>query len=228
MSSGGQRKLDELANRLAAQGADSFRVETLHRARRFKRSWIEMAEALSEIKRRRSYEAWGFADLHAYCSQELLLKRATVEKLTGSYRTLEKHAPELLADDGDDARLPTLDAVDYFARAVGERKNGPTAEAPPEVIERLRDAVFDEARPMAALRREFHAELYPRNDNEAAAERAERTRAQVRRLIDALPTIEGLGESTVRDTTAALEALERELTALASPLDASTAESLPA
>ena len=48
MKTVGGTKLQDRADELASQGADPMRIEALHRARRFKRSWLEMAEALSE------------------------------------------------------------------------------------------------------------------------------------------------------------------------------------
>ena len=219
MKTVGGTKLQDRADELASQGADPMRIEALHRARRFKRSWLEMAEALSEIKVRKLYEAWGYIDLFAYCAEELSLKRGTVEKLTGSYRTIERYAPELLQADGDEAKLPSFDSVDYFARALGERDSR-RAEAPtPEVLDALRDAVFDEARPVSAIRREFHATLSPKSEAEVATDYAERTRAQVRRLLDALPLVSGLASSTLRDATATLERLDRELNAIATPAE---------
>lgn len=218
----GGSKLQDRADDLVAKGADPQRVEALHRAKRFKRSWLEMAEALSEINKRRLFESWGYADLYAYCAEELSLKRGTVEKLTGSFRTIERYAPELLRPDGDDAKLPSFDSVDYFARAVGERESRRAETPTVEVIDALRDAVFEEARPVAAIRREFHATLYPKSETEVATEHAERTRAQVRRLLDALPTVTGLAALSLRDATAALERLDRELTSLATPLQQTT------
>lgn len=216
MASEGATKLRERAEELAAEGAEPLRLDAIARARRFKRSWLEMAEILSTIKLRRSYEAWGYPDLHAYCAAELSLKRGTVDKLTGSYRTVERHAPELLADGADEGKLPSFDAVDYFARALGDRE-GRRAEAPaPEVIEELKTAVFEEARPLASIRREFHATLYPKSDAELAAEHAERTRAQVRRVLDALASVERLAPTTLHAATEVLARLERELAALAS------------
>jgi hypothetical protein len=217
MAEAGDQKLVDRANALAAEGAEPLRIEAIHRARRFKRSWLEMAELLSDIQLRRRYEAWGYPDIYAYCAEELRLKRGTVEKLTGSYRTIERYAPELLETNGDDARLPSFDAVDYFARAVGERAGRRPDAVAPDVIEQLKDAVFEEARPIAAIRREFQETLYPKSEEERAAEQAERTRAQVRRLLDALPALDGLPSATRAEAQRVLERLEAELLALAEP-----------
>jgi hypothetical protein len=210
----GMQRLHERADALAAEGADPARVELIRRARRFKRSWLEMAEALCELKMTRAYEEWGFGDLYSYCAEELLIKRATVEKLTGSYRTIQRYAPELLDQDSDDARVPSFDSVDYFARVVGERGHAPTEKPPREVIDQLKGAVFEDARPVASIRREFHGTLFPKDEQQAAAEHVERTRAQVRRLLDALPSVDGLSEPTLRSATKALEEVERELISL--------------
>lgn len=214
MSEPGAQRLDERARELEANGADPLRIDALHRARRFKRSWLEMAETLAEVRRRRAYEEWGYPDLHAYAETELLLKRATVDKLTGSYRTVERFAPELLRPDADETRLPSLDSVDYLARAVGERGTRRADDAAPGVLDQLKEAVFEEARPLAAIRREFHATLFPQSDEERASELAERTRAQVRRLLDALSSVDGLDPRTCDDSRRALERLEQALAKL--------------
>jgi hypothetical protein len=214
MTSEGMRKLHERADALLAEGAEPFRVEVIRRARRFKRSWLEMAEALCDLKVRKSYENWGFSDLYSYCAEELLIKRATVDKLTGSYRTIQRYAPELLQGDGDDARVPSFDSVDYFARAVGERGHAPDEPPSHALIDQLKGAVFDEARPVASIRKQFHATLFPKRDEGLLHEHTERTRAQVRRLVDALSTVHGIDDDTLRDATRVLEALERALTLL--------------
>ena len=77
--------LDSLADHLAREGADALRIELVRRARNFKRTWVEMAEALVEVRDTQAYLAWGYQDLYAYCHQELLLRQPTVDKLTGSF-----------------------------------------------------------------------------------------------------------------------------------------------
>lgn len=199
----------------ALESADPVRVEAMAAAKRFKRSWIEMAGLVTQIKLGRLYEPWGFADLYEYCSAELRLKRATVEKLTGSYRTLERHAPELLDVDASNDRIPSFESVDYFARAIGERQGRPSATSSPEVLDKLKGAVFEEARPLAAIRRQFHEALYPKGDDERSAELVERTRAQVRRLLDALASVDGLRTTTRDEARRSLERLESELVTIA-------------
>ena len=82
------QRLGDLAEALEAEGADELRVHVVRRAREFKRSWVNMAEALVEVRNRESYLDWGYEDFYSYCSLELQLKQATADKLTGSYVAL--------------------------------------------------------------------------------------------------------------------------------------------
>lgn len=211
-------QLEVRAHELEAEGADPKRVALIRRARRFKRSWIEMAEALVEVRMSRAYEAWGYPDFFAYCADELLLKRRTVEKLTGSYHTIKRHAPDVLEGDGD---VPSFDSVDYFTRALaragyndeGWEDVGPS-ETPPEAIEELRQAVFAESRPVSSLRREFHPILFKKSDDEATREILEKASNHAERLCRLLPDIPGLSKARVAEAAAALDGLCRDLEAL--------------
>jgi hypothetical protein len=210
-------QLEARAHELEAEGADPRRVELLRRARRFKRSWIEMAEALVEVRVTRAYEAWGYPEFYAYCAGELLLKRRTVEKLTGSYNTIKRHAPDVLEGDGE---VPSFDSVDYFTRALdraGYNDEGwedvETAEAP-EAIQELRQAVFDESRPVSSLRREFHPILFKKSDDEATREALEKANSYAQRLCRILPDVPGLSKTRVAETAAALDGLCRDLDTL--------------
>ena len=207
-----EQKLNERAQRLAQQGADPLRLEALERAGEFKRSWVSMADVLVRVRQSRAYEPWGYADLYAYCAEELLIKRATVDKLTASYIVVERYAPEMLGADGVDQQLPSVDAVDYFARAVGER--GPKLAATsgtPDVVDELRRAVFDELQPASALRRDFHPVLYAKSEEQQLLDALQKTRAEVRKLVSMLDGLPGISTQRIDQVMSALEALELEL-----------------
>ena len=144
------RRLERRALELEQDGADPLRLRALERARRFKRSWVEMAEVLLAVREQNAWAAWDYKDLYQYCAEELLLKRKTVDKLTGSYVTLKRHAPEALRSE--EATVPTIDAVDYFNRAIDGAE-----QAPPEtVVDDLKKAVFDELEPEGTLRKRYN------------------------------------------------------------------------
>lgn len=210
-----KRKLSELAVELE-QGSDEERLHLVQCARRFKRSWIEMAEALARVRATKAYARWGYADLHEYATRELSIRPPTVDKLLLSYGAVERHAPQVLRRDGVAQDIPSFDAVDYFARALGSANDadGDGPERPPEVIAELRHAVFDEGKPVAALRRQFNAVLNPRPEGAEDREDLQKARAAAHRLAMLLPGIEGLTVRRRREMVAQLQELEAELAGL--------------
>lgn len=215
------RKLDEIAAALAGEGGDAQRLELVQRARRFKRSWVEMAEGLVHVRATRAYLRWGYDDIYAYCEQELHIRRSTVDKLTGSFMALRRHAPQVLERDGVAQPIPSVDAVDYFARALRATREGdddPPEDArpphPPEVVEQLRRAVFDENQSVVSLRRRFDPVLHPKPEGVAQLEALEKTRAAARRLENLLADCPGLSAKRVGEVRAALEHLQQDLETL--------------
>jgi hypothetical protein len=211
------KKLDALAEMLERAGDDPVRLDLVQRAQRFKRSWVELAEALTRLRNTQQYAAWGYADLHEYCMKELSIKPATVDKLVLSFATVERHAPEVLGRDGVARNIPSIDAVDYFGRALGsEDKPGPfrRLDAPGDVVEQLRSAVFDEGQGVRELRERFNPVLWPKAEQSETLEQLHKIQALGNKLSQLLPQIEGLTEARVGRVLAALEALARDLDAL--------------
>jgi hypothetical protein len=210
------QRLGDLAEALEAEGADELRVHVVRRAREFKRSWVMMAEALVEVRNRESYLDWGYEDFYTYCALELQLKQATADKLTGSYVALKRHAPSVLKRDGLNERIPTCDAVDYFAKALQKNPSNDDGEraVSEEVVDELRHAVFEEGAPVSDLRKRFNPVLNPKPEGAEQLDAIRRTTAAVRRLERAVEEIDGLRRPTVRASLDALEALREELTEL--------------
>ena len=219
----GTRKLDALAQLLEQTGEDPQRLDIVQRAQRFKRSWVDLAEGLHALRANRGYQRWGYADLHEYCQRELAIKAATVDKLLLSFSTIERHAPEVLRNDGVARPIPTLEATDYFTRALsandppGDTEARKRLDAPPEVLDELRSAVFDEGQSVGELRRRFNPILSPKAPETEAQELARKVKQAARRLSELIAQVEGLTEARVARTEAALEALVRDLDALAAP-----------
>src|ERR1041384_6024491 len=111
----------QMEDRMLAVADDPVRADTLQKARAFKRTWIELAEALNRAQDKRLWEKWGFPDFDAYCRKELHLRSSTVAKLLGSYRFLESSAPRVIErarTDHFDAPIPSLPAVEFVKRAT--------------------------------------------------------------------------------------------------------------
>lgn len=161
----------EMEDTMLAVADDAERVEVLDRARRFKRSWIELAEALNGVYNRESWVGWGFASFEEYCRKELHLKKATVSKLLGSFQFLKARAPRVLerAEAEPELPVPSLQAVDFVARAA-ER-----GAADNDAMEEIERAVFEEGADAPLLSRRFKEVAFPVDE----AERIDKLRGQL-------------------------------------------------
>jgi hypothetical protein len=144
-----------LADAEAAHADDPERAELLRRARRFKASWIELAEALTTARRSGRWKGWGYESFEAYARGELHLKPETVDKLTGSYSFLQRRAPGVLTRDAVRDAVPSYQAVDFLRRA--EASDG----APREALGELRRRVLDEGASAASVAREYRDTVFP-------------------------------------------------------------------
>jgi hypothetical protein len=205
-------KVDASLEALADEHADDpQRAELLHRARRFKASWIELAEGLTDARRHGHWRRWGFGSLEEYAKTELHLRAETVEKLTGSFQFLKSKAPDVLRRDGVSAPIPSYQSVDFLRRAEAE------GETKGDVMEALRKRVLDEGAAPAAVSREFKAAVFPIDE----ATRKERDAAALRNVAKRLKEIlEGTRAVPRRLAGEVGEALEKLLTALGKDEDA--------
>lgn len=153
-----------MEEKLAAVAADPLRADVLSKARAFKRTWLELAQALSQCQAAQSWQAWGFADFDQYCRNELHLRQATVAKLLGSYRFLESSAPRVIerARASDDAPIPSLASVDFVRKATD---HGIASEA---TMGELRRVAFEDGAEPALLRKTFGPVAFPTEETKEA------------------------------------------------------------
>jgi hypothetical protein len=216
-------KIEALLHRLEQTGADPRRLDALRCTQRFKRSWVELGEMLVALRRDKAYEAWSYDDFYAYCQGELHLRRGTVDKLTASFSTLQRLAPAVLQWDGVEREVPSINAVDYFGKAVKAANAPPQPgrkpkQPPREVIKELRQAVFDEGQPVGELRKRFDPILRPKPVGAEELEVIGRALSTTRKLAELLPEIEGLTEKRVALVEKTLGSLRQDLEDLAEPL----------
>lgn len=192
-------ELDRFAESLREKGETGLRLRAVETARQFKRSWLEMARVILEVRNRRTYESWGYRDIYAYCLEELRIKRPTVEKLVLSYSTISEHAPKVLNYDGIAQQIPSVDSVDYLAKALRERDDDEDASSLPseEVIAELKQAIFEEGAPVQSLRKRFDPIIHPKSEDDLERETIKKALAALRRL-----------EATLLDVTLEMEIFE--------------------
>ncbi|MBX3208882.1 MAG: hypothetical protein KF764_27875 [Labilithrix sp.] len=159
-----QTNVDRALAALEEQHADDpQRANALRLTRRFKSSWLELGAALTEVKRQKTWERWGYDSFDSYAKTELKLRADTVEKLTGSYMFLHKRAPEVLQRDPLEA-LPSYQAIDYLRRV--EEKAAEDDTIPREALVDVRKQILDDGVPVAKVARLYNDTLFPTTENE--------------------------------------------------------------
>ena len=197
----------DLEARIQAFSGDSERVELLTRARRFKASWVELAESLSRLLKGGRWRDWGYASFEDYCKKELHLRRETAYKLTGSYAFLKTRAPEVLRRDGVSAPIPSVESVDFWRQAE-DSPLAPRARAP---LAELEQAVVAEGAPAGALRRKYREVFFP-VDQAAKSERDRQALlGTARRLVDLLAETRLVRRALVEDVEEQVGRLVQEL-----------------
>ncbi len=167
----------QMEDRQQAVAGDAERADTLAKARAFKRTWIELAEALASVQHRSSWKRWGFEDFESYCRSELHLRASTVAKLLGSYRFLETSAPRVLERArGSEGAVPSLGAVEFVAKAT-ER-----GAADDETLGSIRRAAFEEGVEAPLLSRKYRDVAFP-VDEQDRGERLRQSLLQTARKL---------------------------------------------
>lgn len=172
----------QMEDRMLAVASDPMRADTLAKARAFKRTWLELAEALARVQAQRSWEGWGYSDFDAYCRKELHLRSATVSKLLGSYRFLETSAPRVLErarTDHFESPIPSMPMVEFVQKAT-ER-----GSADAETLETIQRVAFDEGLDAPLLAKRFKDVAFP----ESERERREKVRASIAQAARRLSTL---------------------------------------
>lgn len=197
---------EEMRAAVEAHADDPERVELLQRARRFKTSWLELAEALTTVRRSGQWKRWGYDSFEEYAKSELHLRQETVDKLTGSYLFLQKRAPEVLARDGVEREIPSYQAVDFLRRA--EERDG----APTDAVRAVRERVLEQAAPLSAVSRQFKDVVFPVSEGDKRARDAAAVKNVATRLRELLAETRAVPRKVAGE---AVEALDRVLEALA-------------
>lgn len=188
---------------------DPERAELIARTRRFKSSWIELAEALTECRNHKRFLKWNYRSFEDYYRRELHLKSATVDKLTGSYVFLKHAAPEVLKRDGVDKDFPSWQAVDFWRKAEEAAQNG---QADPETVADVKRAVVEDNLPLPKITRLYRETLFPGEPDAEQKKRLKEAGRTARKLADLLePLRDALPEAVLTQVAQAVTALLRAL-----------------
>lgn len=180
-----QTNVDRALAALEEQHADDpDRATMLRLTRRFKASWLELGEALTEVKRAKTWERWGYDSFESYAKNELKMRLDTVEKLTGSYMFLHKRAPEVLRRDPLES-LPSMKAIDYL-RKVEERVEEEPNTIPEETLVEVRKQILEDNIPVGKVAKLYNDTLFPQSDNQKRESEKKAIKSTATKLRDLL------------------------------------------
>ena len=204
-----QTNVDRALAALEEQHADDpERATVLRLTRRFKSSWLELGEALTEVRRNKLWERWGYESFDAYAKTELKLRADTVEKLTGSYMFLHKRAPEVLQRDPLES-LPTYQAIDYLRRV--EEKAAEDDTIPKETVVDVRKQILDDGVPVAKVARLYNDTLFPVSEGAKRESNRKALKSTATKLRDLLADTEAVPKRLASTIGEALDELIAEL-----------------
>jgi hypothetical protein len=190
-----------LAEAERAHTDDPERAELLSRARRFKASWIELAEGLSRVKRSGRWKEWGYDSFEAYAKGELRIRQETADKLTGSYTFLKRQAPAVLERDALHEAIPSYQAVDFLRRAEASK------DAPRGALEEIRRRVLEDAAPASSVAKAYGDVVFPVDDEHRKARDVAGLKNVARRLRDLLVGTRAVPKKLAGEVDGALEKL---------------------
>jgi hypothetical protein len=190
-----------LADAERSHADDPERAELLARARRFKASWIELAEGLTKVKRNGDWKNWGYESFEAYAKGELHIRQETADKLTGSYGFLKRRAPSVLERDALRDPIPSYQAVDFLRRAEASE------DAPRATVEAIRKRVLEDAAPAATVVRAFSDVVFPLDDDQRQAREVAGLKNVAKRLRDLLSDTRAVPRRLAGDVEGALDRL---------------------
>lgn len=116
--------------------------------------------------------------------------------------------------DGVRSAIPSVDSVAYYGKAIADRATLDDAEAVDEtesILSDLKSAVFDEGKPVQALRRQFEQVIRPKSEEELADQQRQKTR---RACTSFLRQLDWIAEDYPGEVNEARDAVEAVLALL--------------
>ena len=141
--------VQRISTLLSTLDKDSTRYIILDTALQFKTNWIQLGEHLHSVDKSGEYKQWGYSTFDKYCSQEIGIRKKTVEKLTTSYYFLKNHSPQALEDKAKTS-LPDLNTINTLAQTKADERISD------EEYEGFKASVFEEGCTDRALKKQYN------------------------------------------------------------------------
>ncbi len=160
---------------------DTVREKTKEAAKRYRASWVEVAQYLYTIYKDKLYRDWNYVNFETYCARELQIKQSAAVKMLKSYYFLEKEEPEALAannsDDTSKASAPNFEAVNLLRLAKTNKKITPAE------FRDLRQAVFEKEKEPKEVRAQIRQIVSEKEPKDLRQEKDAKRNTVIKRLI---------------------------------------------
>lgn len=181
------RSIQQIEERMTALEPESYRYQVLGCARDFKSSWIRLGQYLFSIYKDKLYKDWDYLTFEAYCAKEIGIKQPTAVKLLKSYAFLEKEEPAFVKKEKLDDRRPTQ--IPGFEAVNALRLAKESERLSPQQYASLREDVLENPKEDKDIKQKIRYVLRSTaSPKDAAADKEERRRAMVKRLMAQLGT----------------------------------------
>ena len=178
-----------------------LRQTVLIAAKRFKSSWVEMGKLLVEVLQKNAWQEWGHESFDTYCYKELRLKKATVDKLTKSYRFLDKHEPKAMSQDDIAEVAPPFEVIEVLASAEDR------GQLSSQEYRSIRDSIWNPEVGTSELKREI-SDRFPQPERKVDdSAQLKRFAASARRLADELHSFKRVPKAVAERASALAEDL---------------------
>lgn len=165
---------------------ESYRVQVLNFAKKFKSNWIDFGEFLTKVATEKAYEEWGYKKFEEYCRVELKVKKSTAMKLTNAFFFLSEHEPELY-QNASEKSVPDLETVTVLQKAKAD------TACTPEIYDELKDFALNQGKSASTLAKKFKELTVTAKDSLEDAN-VELCKTLVQRLIKKTNVIEDFPE----------------------------------
>jgi hypothetical protein len=176
--------IDELRKKDAPVTGDRIRLQLVDMAKFFKRSWVDMGQALYPVWKDKLFYGWGYDKFEYYTQRELGIKKETALKLLKTYFFLEQEEPAYLQQDYTERReaprVPDCDAINVL-RLARQKKELDRAD-----YQKLKNAVFEKGHNATAVRKDLTQLMKERKEVDPDEERENRNRDSLRKLLSAI------------------------------------------
>lgn len=172
-------------------------------ARRYRTSWLELAQVLVEVRRSEAWKESGATTFDEFVTRDLSLKASEAHQLIANYGFLEKHEKKVLDKPIEQVKLPDAKVINLLEKA--EQRGQLTDKE----YDGIRDRVWDPEVTTAELTRDITGRFpAPPPPEPSPAQRLKRLANTGNRFLEEVRSSRQIPTATKERLAAAIEEIE--------------------